>query len=65
MTYLVGVCPVLVFGTVGGIAEGLGAARELAGVGLFAGVRSQMCLQVFKSRISFAAVLELKIEKSM
>ncbi len=37
-TDLIGVRPVLVLGSVGGIAEGLGAPRKLAGVRLFSSV---------------------------
>ena len=43
-THLVRMCPVLMLCSVRGIAEGFGTARELAGVGFFSGVRSQMGL---------------------
>ena len=53
-------CSVLMFGPVRGIAEGFGATRELASVGFFSSVRSQMSFQVFEARVSFVAVLKLK-----
>jgi len=59
-TYLIGMCSVLMFGSVRGIAEGFGAAGELAGVGFFSGVRSQVGLQVLEARVSLVAILELK-----
>ena len=42
-------------GSVGGIAEGLGAARELAGVRLLSGVGSQVGLQVLQPGVSLGA----------
>ena len=44
LAYLVGVSPVLVFGPVGGVTEGLCAAGELAGVGFLAGVGPEVRL---------------------
>ena len=51
-------CPVLVFGSVGGVAKGFGAAGVFAHIRLFSGVRPEMSLQVFESTVSFAAALE-------
>ena len=53
-------CPVLMLGSVRGIAEGFSTARELAGVGFFSSVRSQMGLQVLESRVSLVATLKLE-----
>lgn len=44
--YLVGVCPVLVFGSVRGVGEGFVASFVLADVWFLAGVRAQMGFQV-------------------
>ena len=62
-SHLVGVGPVLVLGPVGGVAEGLGAAGELAGVGLLSGVRPQVGLQVLQPGIGLLAGLELRNKK--
>ena len=51
---------VLVLGPVRGVAEGLGAARELAGVGLLARVGPQVSLQVLEARVGLVAGFELK-----
>ncbi len=53
-------CPVLVLGPVGRVAEGLGAAGELTRVGFLTGVGTEMRLQVLQARISLGAALELK-----
>lgn len=58
-THLVGMGSILMLGPVTGVAEGLAAAGILAGVGLFARVRSQMGLEVFQSGVRFEAALEL------
>lgn len=58
--YLVGMSPVLMFGSVGSVAEGLGAAWELAHVGLLPGVRPQVGLQVLQATVGFPTSLELK-----
>ena len=52
--------PVLVFGSVGSVAEGLGAAWEFAHVGLLARVGPQVGLQVLQATVGFPASLELK-----
>ena len=59
-THLVGVCPVLVLGPVAGVAEGLGAARELAHVGLLPRVRPQVRLEVLQPAVRLPTALELK-----
>ncbi len=46
-------------GPVRGIAERLGAARELAGVGLLSSVRAQVGLEVLQSGIGLVAVFKL------
>ena len=53
---------VLVLGAVGGVAEGLGAARELAHVGLLPGVAPQVRLKVLQPAVSLPASLKLKKE---
>lgn len=45
--YLVGVCPVLVLGAIGGVRESLVAALVFTDVRFLSGVRSQVCFQVF------------------
>ena len=60
-TYLVRMSPVLVFGSVRSVAEGLGAAGELAHVGLLPGVGPQVGLQVLQATVGFPASLELKL----
>ena len=52
--------PILVLGSVGGVAEGLGAARELAHVGLLSSVGPQVGLQVLQPAVRLPAALELK-----
>ena len=47
-------------GPVAGVAEGLGAARELAHVGLLPRVRPQVRLQVLQPAVRLPAALELK-----
>jgi hypothetical protein len=51
---------VLVLGSVGGVAEGLGAAGELAGVRLLARVGPQVRLQVLQAGVGFVAAFKLK-----
>ena len=60
LCYLVGVGPVLVLGPVGGVAEGLGAAGELAGVGLLSGVGPQVRLEILQAGVGLQAGLELE-----
>ena len=48
-------------GPVAGVAEGLGAARELAHVGLLPGVRPQVGLEVLQSAVRLPTAFELKI----
>ena len=59
VSYLIGMCSVLVFGPVRCVAEGLGAAWELAHVGLLPGVGPQVCLQVLQTAVRFPAALKL------
>ena len=59
-THLVRMCPVLMLCSVRGVAEGFSTARELAGVGFFSSMRSQMGLQVLEARVSLVATLKLK-----
>ncbi len=61
--HLVGMCPVLVLGPVGGIAEGLGAPGELARVRLLPSVRAQVRLEVLQSRVGLVAHLKLQRKK--
>ena len=63
-THLVGMGPVLVLGSVRGVAEGLGAPRELAHVGLLPRVRPQVGLEVLQSAVGFPTSLELKIKEN-
>ena len=51
---------VLVLGAVRGVAEGLGAAWELAHVGLLPGVAPQVGLQVLQATVRLPASLKLK-----
>lgn len=60
VSYLVGVCPVLVFGSVRGVGEGFVAAFVLADVRLLAGVRAQMCLQVLQAGVGLGTAFELQ-----
>ena len=60
LRYLIGVSPVLVLGPVRGVAEGLRAAGELAGVGFLAGVGPQMRLEVLQAGVSLQAGLKLE-----
>ena len=61
-TYLVGVGAVLMFGPVGGIAEGLVTSRKLAGVRFLARVTATVGLQVLQPAVALVAALELKHE---
>ena len=47
-------------GPVAGVAEGLGAARELAHVGLLPGVTPEVGLQVLQPAVRFPASFKLK-----
>ena len=55
-------CSVLMLGAVRGVAEGLGAAWELAHVGLLARVAPQVGLQVLQPAVRFPASFKLKKE---
>ncbi len=57
--YLVAVGSVLVLGPVGGVAEGLGAAGELAHVGFLPRVGPQVGLQVLQPAVRLPANLKL------
>ena len=59
-TYLVRMSPVLVLGSVGGVAEGLGAPWEFAHVGLLSSVGPQVGLEVLQATVGFPTSLELK-----
>ena len=58
--YLIGVCPVLVFGSVRGIGEGFVAALVLTDVRFLSGVRPQMSLEVLQPGVGLGAALELQ-----
>ena len=53
-------CSVLMFGSVRGVTESLGAAGKLAHVWLLSGVRSQMGLQVLQTAVRLPTTLKLK-----
>ena len=48
------------FGSVGSVAEGLGAPRELTHVGLLSSVGPQVGLEVLQATVGFPTSLELK-----
>lgn len=56
---LVGVCPVLVFGSVRGVGEGFVASLVLADVRFLSGVRAQVGFQVFEARVRLCTALKL------
>ncbi len=58
--YLIGVCAVLVFGSVRGVGEGLVAALVLTHIGFLSGVWAQVCFQILQTRVCLKAALELK-----
>lgn len=58
--YLVGVRPVLVFGSVRGVGEGLVAAFVLADIRFLAGVRAQVCFEILQAGVGLRAALELQ-----
>lgn len=58
--YLVGVCAVLVFGSVRGVGESLVAAFMLTHVWFLSGVWAQVSFQIFQTRVRLRAALELK-----
>ena len=60
LAYLVGVSPVLVFGPVGGVAEGLCAAGELTGVRFLSCVGPQVRLEILQPGVGLQAGLELE-----
>ena len=57
--YLVGMCPVLVLGAIGGIRESLVASFVLTDIWFLSSVRSQVCFQVFESRVGLCATFKL------
>ena len=61
-TYLVGMSPVLVLGSVRRVAEGLGAPGELAHVGLLPCVGPEVGLEVLQPAVGFPTSFELKQE---
>lgn len=58
--YLIGMCSVLVLGTIGSIRESLVATFMLTDIWLLSSVRSQVCFQVFESRVGLCATFKLK-----
>lgn len=58
--YLVGVRPVLVFGSVRGVGEGFVASFVLADIRFLSRVRAQMGFEVFETGVGLRAALELK-----
>ena len=58
--YLVGMCPVLVLGAIRGIRESLVASFVLTDVWFLSSVRSQVCFQVFESRVGLCATFKLR-----
>lgn len=58
--HLVGMRPVLMFGSVRGVGEGFVAALVLAYVRLLSSVRAQMSLQVLQTRVGLGAALKLQ-----
>lgn len=57
--YLIGVCSVLVLGSVWRVGESLVAALVLTHIRFLAGVRAQMSLQVLQTRVRFITAFEL------
>lgn len=60
VVYLVGVCPVLVFGSVRSVGEGFVASLVLADVRFLAGVRAQMGFEILQTGVGLRAALELQ-----
>lgn len=58
--YLVGVRPVLVFGSVRGIGESFVASFVLADVRFLAGVRAQVSFEVLQTGVGLRTALELQ-----
>lgn len=58
--YLIGMCPVLVLGAIRGIRESLVATFVLTDVWFLSSVRSQVCFQVFESRVGLCATFKLR-----
>ena len=52
--------PVLMFGSVGCVAEGFAASGELAHIRLFTRVRPQVSLEVLQTRIGFGTSFKLR-----
>lgn len=61
--YLVGVRPVLMFGSVRGVGEGFVAAFVLADVRFLARVRAQMSFEILQTGVRFRAALELQTHR--
>ena len=59
LSYLVGVSSVLMFGPVGGVAEGFAASGEFAHVRFLSRMRPKMSLQILETRVSLGASLKL------
>ena len=59
LPYLIAVSPILMLGPVRGVAECLGAAGELAHVGLLPGVGPEVGLQVLQPAVRLPAALKL------
>lgn len=62
--YLVGVCPVLVFGSVRGVGEGFVASFVLTDVRFLAGVRAQMSFEILQAGVGLGAALELQRKRN-
>lgn len=58
--YLIGVCPVLVFGSIWGIGECLVASFVFADVRFLTGVWAQMSFQVLKAGVRLCTALKLQ-----
>lgn len=62
-TYLIGVRSVLMLRSVAGITKSFATSWILAGVRFLAGMRPEMSLEIFQSRVSFEATLKLHLRK--
>lgn len=59
-THSIRMGPVLMLGSVRGIAESFSTSRELTHVWLFSCVRPKMCFQVLKPAVGFGASFKLQ-----
>lgn len=58
-TYLIGVRSVLMFRSVAGITESFAATWIFTGIWFLTGMRPEMSLEIFQSRVSFETALKL------